>query len=372
MKIKSVSIYRYRIPFAAPVRVGKQILDAREGFILELRSDNGFTAYGEIAPLPGLDKVSLDQCRHDLPSLRDYLTETDLHFDRYNLTAPFLGIVSLPEKKEMPIWINHTRFGVECALMQLFQQQNRFEVSFPFRIPVNGLFIPDKTAANVNNQINKVKKQGVQTVKVKIGRMAADEEISQIRDLACHLGAGVAFRLDGNRSLTPELYRYYYNALHDLNVEYAEEPLQSEDWIEALSIPWPVALDESLEGILDSSDPQPSQIRPLVKTIILKPGLLAGLHSIARCIVDARSAGIKTVFSSSFNTGVTLASLAIFSRLAGLPPETAHGFDTLRYLKGDVLTQSPGIIEGSLVIPESFVCGRQVLNKAFVHREESL
>lgn len=376
MKIKSINIYRFRIPFIEPVRVGPRVLDVREGFVLELRTDNGFTAYGEIAPLPGLDRVSLDQCRRDFLSLHDYLTDTVLNFDLYQITEPLLGVVSLPEGKELPAWTNHTWFGVECALMGLLLQRNSPGngavncFSYPLHVPVNGLFIPDPTAANVSSRIEKLQEQQVRTVKVKIGRMAADEEISQIRELAYRLGAGISFRFDGNRNLTPELYRRYYDALNDLNVEYAEEPLQGEDWERAFNTPWPVALDESLEGLLNPGHPRPSLIHPLLKIIILKPGLLAGLHATARCIIDGRPAGIKAVFSSSFNTGVSLVSLGIFSRLAGLPPSTAHGLDTLRYLAGDVLTLSPEILDGKLVIPESFVCGGQVLNSAVVRKED--
>ncbi|MEN6623448.1 MAG: enolase C-terminal domain-like protein [Smithella sp.] len=372
MKITSLSIYHFHIPFTAPMRVDKQVLDVREGFILELRTDNGFTSYGEISPLPGLDNVSIDQCQSDFSSLPDFLTGSVLHFDHFSLTRPFLGIVSLPEGKELREWTNHTWFGVECALMGLLLQQNCIKVSFPLRIPVNGLFIPDKAAQNVNDQINKLKDQGIQTVKVKIGRMAADEEISQIRELSNLLGMGISFRLDGNRNLMTELYRYYYDALRDLNVEYAEEPLPDGNLEKALAVPWPVALDESLDGILDSSEPRPSLIHPMLKTIILKPGLLAGLHAMARCIADARCMQIKTVLSSSFNTGVTLASLGIFSRLADIPPETAHGLDTLRYLEGDVLITSLDIMDGKLVIPKSFTCGEQILNSSVFRKEEGL
>ena len=138
-------------------------------------------------------------------------------------------------------------------------------------------------------------------------------------------------------------------------------------------MPWPVALDESLDGLLDPDEPRPSSLSPAVRTIILKPGLLNGLHAMARCIADAKRAGIKTVFSSAFNTGVTIAALGIFSRLAGLPPETAHGLDTLRYLAADVLTESPVIQDGQLVIPESFVSRQNsVLNDAVIRREDGL
>jgi o-succinylbenzoate synthase len=375
MKITAVDIYRFCIPFIVPIRVGSRVLDVREGFILVLTDEDGRVGYGEVAPLPGLDKTTLDQCRRDIVSLRDRLIGTPLCYGQLKAAAPLLGIASVP----MDGLAAHAWFGAECALFGLFLQQNSddqsaaaFHFSFPLRVSVNGLFVPDQGAGNVARQIRELKDRKVKTVKVKIGRMAADEEIRQILGLADQLGSGSIFRLDGNRSLTIELYRRYYEALRHLSVEYAEEPLSNGDIASAQSVPWPVALDESLDGLLDPDEPSPSSLSPAVRTIILKPGLLNGLHAIARCITDAKQAGIKTVLSSSFNTGFAVAGLGLFSFLTGLPPETVHGLDTLRYLAADVLVESPVILDGQLIIPESLAHGGQHLNNAVIRREGGL
>lgn len=373
MKIRAVDIYRFCIPFVAPVRVGQKVLDVREGFILALTDDHGRTGYGEIAPLPGLDETPLDKCLRDLPALRRRFIDATLDADRFEVAAPLLGIASF-SAQDLPSLTTHTWFGVECALLGLVLQQmtDASRLMYPLRIGVNGLFMPDQGRESVARQISELKKQKMKTIKVKIGRMAVDEEIRQILDLAAKLGTEVTLRLDGNRSLTPELYTHYYDALRHLPVEYIEEPLINADLASAKDLRWPVALDESLADLLDPEDPRPSFLDSAIRAIILKPGRLAGLHAMGGCVADANRAGIKTVFSSSFNTGVTLFALGVFSRLAALAPQTAHGLDTLRYLSTDILTVSPCICDGQLVIPESFARGGQRLNKALLHREDDL
>lgn len=54
----------------APVNVGGRVLHDREGLLLALTDGEGRCAYGEIAPLPGFDSVTLEQCLRDIPPVR--------------------------------------------------------------------------------------------------------------------------------------------------------------------------------------------------------------------------------------------------------------------------------------------------------------
>ena len=103
MKITAVDIYHYCIPFVTPIQVGQKMLDVREGFILALTDNDGRVGYGEIAPLPGLDKTLLDQCRRDILSLRDRLIGAVLHYERFESKAPLLGIASVHCERFIPM-----------------------------------------------------------------------------------------------------------------------------------------------------------------------------------------------------------------------------------------------------------------------------
>jgi len=371
-RIVRTEIYRFFIPFTMPVKVGREVLHEREGFLIALTDDEGRRSYGEIAPLPGFDLTTLERCLQDIPSVSGVLNNACLHHDRFQLSAPLLGFADIPVSS----WSAHTLFGVESALLNLHLQHREtgsLDALFPLPeetllIPVNGLFIPESATNSLDRRISILKNSGATTVKIKIGRLPAEEEIRQIRCLVEEIGAGISLRLDGNRNLTPAAYRLYYKALSNLPVEYVEEPLSEGEMEMAGEVPWPLALDESLVSFLDPEEPRLSGLDPAVRTVILKPGLLNGLHGMARAVGTAGEAGIKTVFSSAFNTGFTLATLGFFSRLAGLPPETAQGLDTLRYLAADVLLPSPEISGGMLVISGKLF-GEASLNESCIREK---
>jgi len=367
MRIIGTEVYRFSLPFARPVTVGRNVLHDRDGLLIALRAGNNHCGYGEIAPLAGFDTVTLERCLQDIPSVGKTMKSLCVTCGPLLLTEPLLGMADAPVSS----WTEHTLFGVESALLGLYLQAGggKSRNNLPpfadgtWRIPVNALFIPEPAEEGLERQIRDLKNSGATTIKIKIGRLPENGEIRQIRILAEEMGTGVSLRLDGNRNLTAAAYRRYFEALCDLPVEYVEEPLAEAELEKAGDLPWPLALDESLAGLLDPEEPRPSELDPAVRAVILKPGLLRGLHAMARAVEDAERSGIRTILSSAFNTGVTLAVLGVFSRLAGLRPETAHGLDTLRYLSADILLPSPEISRGKLEIPGRLLFGRASMNE---------
>ncbi len=373
MRIVRTEVYRFVLPFAAPITIGREVLHEREGLLIALADGGGRCGYGEIAPLPGFEAATLERCLQDIPSLGDSLKDMPLAYDRFRITAPLLGLADGPASS----WAAHTLFGVESALLALYLQQEEPESraallplpAEPLRISLNGLFIPAPTTDGLDRQLRDLKRGGAGAIKVKIGRLPEEEEIRQIRRLAGELGTEISLRLDGNRNLTVAAYRRYYEALGDLPVEYVEEPLGEGEQGRAGEVAWPLAWDESLAGVLDREEPRLAGLDPAVRAVILKPGLLNGLQALARAVGSGKKAGVRTIFSSAFNTGVTLALLGIFSRLAGVPPETVHGLDTLRYLAADILSPSPEISGGMLEIPPALLFGGASLNKNCVREQ---
>jgi len=360
LNIAAFDVYRFSIRFIRPIRVGDAVLHDREGLIIALTDHKGRTGYGEVAPLVGLDQTSLEQCREDLSGLRKTIDNVSFHSGQFRLASPGLGLAAVPAGLS-----SHTLFGLESALLGLHLQNDPTGLPDPVTIPVNGLFIPDPVNGQTDAQIQTLVAGGMKTIKVKIGRLPADQEILQILRLADVVGMDLILRLDGNQSLSASTYARYFSALGHLNVEYAEEPLRDIASLPSANVPWPLALDESLPRYLDPSHPDPVKLPAYVRTVILKPGLLFGLSGMASFMADARTQNIQTVLSSSFNTGVGLATLGV---LAGLSSDTACGFDTLRYLKSDVLTQSPTISGGSLLIPRKLLSGMP-LNFSVLSRE---
>ena len=356
MKIAAFNLYRFSIPFIRPIKVGNVLLHDREGFVLSVTDVQGRTGCGEIAPLPGLDTVTLDRCRNDLSLLRKVLAEWIFDTEHFDLISSGLGLVSPP-----PFFTPHTLFGLESALLSLQLQSASSGIPDVINIPVNGLFVPDAEDHSTDRQIQAFLQNGMKTIKVKIGRLPADQEIRQILRLTDALENDLRLRLDGNRSLSPDLYAQYFSALGHLNVEYAEEPLKGNISLSPHGVPWPIALDESLPLYLTGRAADPAGLPENVRTIILKPGLLPGFSGMANFIASLKKRNIRTILSSSFNTGVGIAALGLLYHRTGLTSDIACGFDTLRYLQTDVLTNFPSISDGVLQIPRNLF-GNMLLN----------
>ncbi len=361
MKIAGFDVYRFRIPFVSPIKVGNILLNNREGFIVVLTDQQGRRGFGEIAPLPGWDQESLEACRNDLSVLREKFRKISFNTDQFDLTSSVFQTAS-PLKP-------HSLFGLESAVLSLYLQEAAVNLPDPMNVPVNGLFIPDPKDEQASAQIHTLLARGLKTIKVKIGRLPEDVEMRQILRLADALGDDLRLRLDGNQSLSIEAYNRYFTALGHLNVEYAEEPLNEEASTKSSKVPWPLALDESLPRYLEPVYPDSSRLPSDIRTVILKPGLLAGLSGMAVFITNAKRRNIQTVLSSAFNTGIGIAMLCVLSRLAGISPDTACGFDTLRYLQADVVTQSPVVSDGSLTISRSLFMDMS-LNFGVLSRED--
>ena len=60
LELKSTRIYKYSLPFKYPLVLKHTTLHEREGLIIILTDLNGHTGMGEISPLPGFSRETLE------------------------------------------------------------------------------------------------------------------------------------------------------------------------------------------------------------------------------------------------------------------------------------------------------------------------
>lgn len=369
MKIADFDIRSFRIPFRESVTVAGKRLQHREGFILSLTDEQHNRVFGEVAPLPGLDRFSLSQCRDTLVDIKLSLLGHTLQPQQFDLKKPLLGLVPIPAGSRLDTLNACVRFGLESALLQLYllhAPQRLPESGRYLQIPVSGLFIPSHNSERLESQLDALRQSGFDTVKVKIGRIGLQQEVEQIIQLADTFDGAVSLRLDGNRCLNLADYRQYYHHLGSLPVEYVEEPLPSVNLMDALTVPWPIALDESLSDYLDDRAPDLERLPGKIRHIIVKPAAMQGIYGLFRLLATSADNGIQAVLSSAFNTGLGLLSLGLVSHLSAKGFETAHGLDTLKYLSGDLLAEPLSIRKGKLRLPVSLFTGEIELNPGFI------
>jgi len=335
MAIVSCEAFRYDLPLAVTLNLGRQTLKSRRGFIIRLADEWDNYGYGEVAPFPGIHTedvvAALKQYRDIVPNL----TECEFSSQLRDLNGAFerwLGQYNL---------FPSLRYGVEMAMLNLLAAREAcslarlLSAAYPRFLPVNGLII-DGSASDSKAQLPEISAEGLTAVKLKVGRRPLQDDIDAVRKARSILGNNVSLRLDSNRYWDFETAVKFAEATVDCTIEYIEEPLADPSRLpdfHALT-KLPIALDESLSG----QNPLLMVVPECVQALILKPAVLGGLEKTQAFIRLAERHKIKVVISSVFESGVSLAALAncAAALTGGINPA---GLDTYRWLLDDLPVQ---------------------------------
>ncbi len=237
MKIASVEVTPYALPFRKPYVTARGRLDRREMVLLRLRSDDGLTGLGEAVPLALRGGAGLAQVVEELERLdeRDSLDEATLRGDALDLSAP-------------------ARCGALTALLDLRGRRAAAEglVQPTEAEPVdcNATLVGGEPAA-VAAEAARWAEDGFETFKLKLG---TGDDFAQTYAVREAVGPRARIRVDANAAWDVETAKRMLQALEPLEVELAEQPVATlEEAAEvAASTSIPIAGDESVESKADA------------------------------------------------------------------------------------------------------------------------
>ena len=86
--------------------------------------------------------------------------------------------------------------------------------------------------------------------------------------------------------------------------------------------------------------------------MIIKPTVAGGFEAASEKIEYCKSAGILPVLSSSFETGLGIASIALFARMKKLS-SAAAGLATLEWFGSDILNNKLTVKNGRLLTADA-------------------
>jgi isochorismate synthase/2-succinyl-5-enolpyruvyl-6-hydroxy-3-cyclohexene-1-carboxylate synthase/2-succinyl-6-hydroxy-2,4-cyclohexadiene-1-carboxylate synthase/O-succinylbenzoate synthase len=323
---------------------------------------------GEIAPLPGLHRETLEQAVEQVNILaRNPLLQGSgvalsptpggkavpgdgcmaqgagatggSDSDAGALFRSFMESLGIPLDSVYP----SVACGVEAALYQLQVDGVATATDPPGATLVSALIDPHgKSAEMIAAEAHEiVTEQGYGCIKVKAGRADDPEtDAAYLRVIRQAVGGDVALRVDANQSWTAAQAATYVEMVGDLGVEYLEEPLANPTnlfhW-DASGVP--IALDESIDqGVFDLFD-DGTPLPTAVQFVVLKPSLIGGLSKTLALSRQAALRGLRTVISSSFESPLGLVHLSqIASAVEAERPATgarqAHGISTESWFQG--------------------------------------
>ncbi|PKP29320.1 MAG: o-succinylbenzoate synthase [Bacteroidetes bacterium HGW-Bacteroidetes-18] len=291
---------KYFLNFKQASGTSRGVLRTKETFFL-IMVDGDQIGYGECAVFKGL---SFDD-GSDYESKLTWLCE---NINR-NLNELLQELIEFPS----------IQFGLEQAFLSL-KSENPFEL-FPSKfteskdsIKINGL-IWMGTEAFMREQIREKLDAGFSTLKLKIGAIDFETEISLLKSIRKEFSSEeIEIRVDANGGFLPSEALEKLKRLSELNLHSIEQPIKQGQIVEMASLcattPLPIALDEELIGVFDVTKKQ--EILQTIKPqfIILKPSLVGGFKGSAEWIQLAETQNIGWWITSALESNIGLNAIA--------------------------------------------------------------
>lgn len=232
MRIASVEVIPYALPFRKPYVTAAGRLEQREMVLLRLRDEDGLVGLGEGVPLALRGGTKLKQVVDELETLgqRETLDEALLCSPKSGLSAP-------------------ARCAATTALLDLRGRRSAIEghtgggPTAPVRC--NATLVAGEPAAVVADAESWAA-DGFSSFKLKLGTA---DDAAQVRAVREALGPRARLRVDANGAWDVETAKRTLNEIEPYEIELAEQPVATlEDATEvAASTTIPLAADECVE-----------------------------------------------------------------------------------------------------------------------------
>lgn len=370
VSMKPIKILKYSLPLKKEIMVNKKPVSRRDGILLLLSSSTGVFGIGDICPLPGLHKETVESCLKELKTIATRLSYANMPFLASSID--FLILSSITQGCS-PI----TQNGIECAFIHLLSCLEGTDIRFTMgefiarshplfdakpnhTISVNGVLprtilqpsSSDEVLPELSSIQHRFVKESVfRTLKLKVGSLHNVEEDAKltIQVAISSRELGKTLRLDANRAWTRDQFEQFESVLGEETsfIHFIEEPLQSREELsdylrenKDTSGHIPIALDESLaDGTL-------TQIKEMAESklcsaFVVKPSVIGSLHHLIGIADIGRQNGCEVIMSSVFESGVGCAWVTLLAGMCGRT--STHGLGTYMYLKEDII--SPGFGE---------------------------
>jgi len=334
VKIASVEVIPYALPFREPYVTARGGLERREMVLLRLRSDDGLVGLGEAVPLSMRGGTSLAQVIEELNGLgkRDSFDEATLQSDALGLSPP-------------------SRCAALTALLDI---RGRRAVADGSTEPVDAKPVACNASMVAGEPINvaaeavRWAEDGFATFKLKLG---TGDDFGQVLAVREAVGPRANIRVDANAAWDVETAKRTLKALEPLEVELAEQPVATlEEAAEvATSTTIPIAGDESVETRADAERALSMAACALTGVKLSKVGGPEAAIEIAEVL--------PSYLSSALDGPVGIAAAAQVAQTlneaaGGKGARLAHGLATQRLFASTIASVECELRDGMLHPPE--------------------
>ena len=347
MRLASVEVIPYALPFKEPYLTARGALAQREMVLLRLRDEDGAVGLGEAVPLSMRGGATLAAVTGELQGLAEPAELDETHLPRLSPPARCAVLTALLD-------LRGRRAATEGGTQD--------ETVEP--VPCNATLVAGEPAA-VAADARRWAEEGFTTFKLKLG---AGDDVAQVRAVREAVGPEPRIRVDANAAWDVEAAVAVLGGLEELDVELAEQPVATlaelAEVAAATSIP--LAADESVESKADA-----------VRAISLKACALAGVK-LSKVGGPEEAIAIAEVLpsylSSALDGPVGIAAAAqvaqtLREQAGGEGVDLAHGLATQRLFASTVAAVECELSDGRLHLPAGPGLGVEIDDEALeAHR----
>jgi len=364
MRIASVEVVPYALPFREPYVTASGTLTRREMALLRLRSQDGMVGLGEAVPLSLRGGTGLGQVVAELERLskRDRLDEALLRSDAAELSPPArcAALTALLD-------LRGKRAAAEDGVSAGPSSPIRCNATLVAGDPATVVPAAERWAADGFSTFKL--KLGAEIAKTRVGpRFSGSRDVELVRTVREALGPRARIRVDANGAWDLETATRTLAELEPYEIELAEQPVATvEEALElAGSTGIPLAGDESVESRADAERVAASGAFALTGIKLSKVG---GPEE-ALEIAEVLPAYVTSALDGPVGIAAALQvaqSLGDLGRTAG--ESLAHGLATQRLFAETIASVECELRNGLLHLPSSPGLGVEIDDEALqAHR----
>lgn len=366
MRLASVEVVPYALPFREPYVTARGVLTQREMVLLRLTTDEGIVGLGEAVPLSLRGGATLEQVVRELEevdaseALHDLVAREEIEYGGATMIDPRL-VLSRPSQAAVLGAI----FDLCAKLEAESSREVRDREDESGGIQCNATLVDGEPAA-VAAAALRWAEDGFSTFKLKLG---GQNDLAQVRAVREALGPTAAIRVDANAAWSLEVATETLGALEPLGIELAEQPVATIEEAVELSrrISIPLAGDESIVTKADAQRVVEMNAFQLTGVKLAKVGGVFPALEIAEVM--------PTYVSSALDGPVGIAASALLAGSVDLESrmreesQLAHGLATQRLFASTIAAVECELRDGMLYLPPGPGLGVEIDEEALqAHR----
>jgi L-Ala-D/L-Glu epimerase len=365
LTISQVTLYKLFIPLKEPFIISLGPIYNAENIVLQIRTKEGITGFGECSPFMSINGESMDTC-----------FVVGQYFAKLLQGKNALAIEERVADMDRLIYGNSSiKSAFDIALYDIASQhaglplykflggENNKTIITDYTVSIGD---PGKMAADAV----KIKEQGYPAIKVKLGK-DGKKDVERMKAIRAAVGNDIPLRIDANQGWELDEAIETLKALGPLNIQHCEEPIARWDYMSLPKVkqasPIPIMADESCG---DEHDAKRLMDLDACSYLNIKLGKAGGIFKALKIVALAKEKNMHLQVGAFMESRLAMTAFAHFSLCS---PLIEHfDFDTALMFKEDPV--SGGIVyekNGVVKVPEMTGLGATV-NEAWLNKMENV